>query len=101
MFPSVCHGSRPYLASFSPGAGRHFPCPSPFPLPHALSHRANRDSTLTVANSSRLPLCPSVSVSRTRRLSRPADTGAGPSVVTTALLESLPDDACISREEQE
>mmetsp|Transcript_31757 Transcript_31757/g.101305 ORF Transcript_31757/g.101305 Transcript_31757/m.101305 type:complete len:214 (+) Transcript_31757:45-686(+) len=30
-----------------------------------------------------------------------ADTGAGPSVVTTTLLASLPDDACISREEQE
>eukprot|EP00962_Isochrysis_galbana_P028072 scaffold8850_cov134-Isochrysis_galbana.AAC.11 len=29
-----------------------------------------------------------------------ADTGAGPSVVTTTLLASLPDDACISREEQ-
>eukprot|EP00962_Isochrysis_galbana_P034472 scaffold11684_cov122-Isochrysis_galbana.AAC.3 len=50
--------------------------PSPFPMPWALSHRANRVGTLTVADPSRLPLCPPVSVSRTCRLSSLAYLGA-------------------------
>eukprot|EP00962_Isochrysis_galbana_P034803 scaffold11841_cov109-Isochrysis_galbana.AAC.2 len=44
-------------------------------MPWALSHRANRDGTLTVADPSRLPLCPPVSVSRTCRLFSPASLG--------------------------
>eukprot|EP00962_Isochrysis_galbana_P015747 scaffold4502_cov119-Isochrysis_galbana.AAC.20 len=38
---------------FSPGAGRHFPCPSLFPLPWALSHRADRDGVCTTSKSAR------------------------------------------------
>eukprot|EP00962_Isochrysis_galbana_P055935 scaffold27752_cov101-Isochrysis_galbana.AAC.1 len=38
-------------------------------MPWALSHRASRVGTPTVADPSRLPLCPPVSVSRTCRLS--------------------------------
>eukprot|EP00962_Isochrysis_galbana_P051295 scaffold22677_cov105-Isochrysis_galbana.AAC.1 len=74
MFP-VGHGSRSHLASLLVPTATS-PCPSPFPMPWALSHRANRDGTLTVADPSRLPLCPPVSVSRTCRLFSPASLGA-------------------------
>eukprot|EP00962_Isochrysis_galbana_P000829 scaffold239_cov107-Isochrysis_galbana.AAC.1 len=45
-------------------------------MPWALSHCANRVGTLTVADPSRLPLCPPVSVSRTCRLFSLAYLGA-------------------------
>eukprot|EP00962_Isochrysis_galbana_P036920 scaffold12838_cov144-Isochrysis_galbana.AAC.2 len=70
MFP-VGHGSRSHLASLLVSTATS-PCPSPFPMPWALFHRANRVGTLTVADPSRLPLCPPVSVSRTCRLFSPA-----------------------------
>eukprot|EP00962_Isochrysis_galbana_P030272 scaffold9792_cov121-Isochrysis_galbana.AAC.3 len=65
-------------------------------MPWALSHRANRVGTLTVADPSRLPLCPPVSVSRTCRLFSLAYLVGPIVVVVLSTIAAAPTALCAS-----